>query len=127
MYEDNERNLFRLAAHQEIILLVSEIVILALRDVLERKFPTRASAIDDLLISVPHEVIPAPHFNDLQPLRHLLRHRNDVPILVSALAACADVLITGDSHFHTDAVKSRIRVMRCAEYLAHHSTHKRVR
>ena len=48
----------------------------------------------------------------------LIAHRKDIPILAAALYANADYLLTGDSHFFTDKVKSEIKVRNTREFFA---------
>ena len=47
----------------------------------------------------------------------LIAHEKDIPILAAALYANADYLLTGDSHFFTDKVKSEIKVRKAREFL----------
>jgi len=47
----------------------------------------------------------------------LIVHKKDIPILAAALYANADYLLTGDSHFFTDKVKSEIKVRNAREFL----------
>ena len=47
----------------------------------------------------------------------LIAHEKDIPILAAALYANADYLLTGDSHFFTDKVKSEIKVRNAREFL----------
>lgn len=47
----------------------------------------------------------------------LIAHKKDIPILAAALYANADYLLTSDSHFFTDKVKSEIKVRNAREFL----------
>ena len=47
----------------------------------------------------------------------LIAHEKDTPILAAALYANADYLLTGDSHFFTDKVKSELKVRHAREFL----------
>jgi len=47
----------------------------------------------------------------------LIAHEKDIPILAAALYANADYLLTGDSHFFTDKVKSELKVKKAREFL----------
>lgn len=47
----------------------------------------------------------------------LIAHKKDIPILAAALYANADYLLTGDSHFFTDKVKSELKVRKAREFL----------
>ena len=47
----------------------------------------------------------------------LIAHKKDIPILAAALYANADYLLTGDSHFFTDKVKSELKVKKAREFL----------
>ena len=48
----------------------------------------------------------------------LIAHKKDTPILAAVLYANADYLLTGDSHFLTDKVKSEIKVRNTREFFA---------
>jgi predicted nucleic acid-binding protein len=47
----------------------------------------------------------------------LIAYEKDIPILAAALYANADYLLTGDSHFFTDKVKSELKVRNAREFL----------
>ena len=47
----------------------------------------------------------------------LITHEKDIPILAAALYANADYLLTGDLHFFTDKVKSKLKVRKAREFL----------
>jgi predicted nucleic acid-binding protein len=47
----------------------------------------------------------------------LIAHEKDIPILAAALYANADYLLTGDFHFFTDKVKSKLKVRKAREFL----------
>ena len=47
----------------------------------------------------------------------LIADKKDIPILAAALYANTDYLLTGDSHFFTDKVKSKLKVRKAREFL----------
>ncbi|MCD6264612.1 MAG: PIN domain-containing protein [Deltaproteobacteria bacterium] len=47
----------------------------------------------------------------------LIAHKKDIPILAAARYSNADYLLTGDSHFFTDKVKSELKVRKAREFL----------
>ena len=47
----------------------------------------------------------------------LIAHKKDIPILAAALYANVDYLLTGDLHFFTDKVKSKLKVRKAREFL----------
>ena len=48
--------------------------------------------------------------------KELITHKKDTPILAAALYANVDYLLTGDSHFFTDKVKTVIKVRTTREF-----------
>ena len=73
--------------------ITADAVIMEVRRVLAKKFEVSQRDIDDLLVTFERwHVEPLP---ETLPLIRI-RDRDDLPILASALAAGADVLVTGD-------------------------------
>jgi predicted nucleic acid-binding protein len=65
------------------------------------------------------ESIPYPDANSVQANRHLIRHASDVPVLLSAMAAKADWLLSHNTKHFTPAVAQRagLRIATPAEFL----------
>lgn len=53
------------------------------------------------------ELIPYPDVNSVQANRHLIRHASDVPVLLSAMAARPDWLLSHNTKHFTQAVAQR--------------------
>lgn len=68
-------------------------------------------ALDDI------EILPKEKYLDKSSeAQVLIAHKKDIPILAAALYANADYLLTGDSHFFTDKVKSKLKVRKAREF-----------
>lgn len=84
--------------------------------VIERKFPQRLSLWDQFLTSLDFELTYTP--SDLSMVQTpLLRDKADLPILVSAMIAQPDILVTGDDDFHTPEIQEYFTVLTPADFL----------
>ncbi len=94
-------------------LLVGEVVLIELRRVLRAKLRVPTDVIDDVeALLRDHEVVPKP----LEPSSAELRDPGDRWILASAMAAHADVLVTGDRDLLDVADRLPIRVLNPREF-----------
>ena len=78
-------------------LVLASFVIDELRDVVERKFPNRASAIDRLLEKMSYETAYTPR--EPEPGLFEIRDAKDYPVLYTAMTNGVDILVTGDRDF----------------------------
>ena len=53
------------------------------------------------------ELVPYPHADAVNANRHLIRHQSDVPVLLSAMAAKPDWLLTNNTKHFTPSVAQR--------------------
>lgn len=60
-----------------------------------------------LLRLLKPETVPLPTLEEITRSRHLIRHQADVPVLVSALKASPDWLLTTNTHHFTAQVATR--------------------
>lgn len=99
-------------------LVLASFVIDELRDVVERKFPGKASAIDRLLDRLSYETAYTPRRPEPGLLE--IRDAKDYPVLYTAMTNGVDILVTGDKDFAEVRV-DRPRIMTpaqfCEEYL----------
>ena len=93
-------------------LLLSDYNISELYDVAERKFPGRMSDIDAFLTEFSYELIIAPISPDKR-----INDPKDAPVLNAVIIGYADVLISGDHHFHELSI-SRPKLMTAAKFLS---------
>ena len=57
------------------------------------------------------EIIPRKRYmGKFTKAKELIAHEKDIPILAAALYTKADYLLTGDSHFFADKIKSTIKI-----------------
>lgn len=63
----------------------------------ERKFPTKAKAVDALLANMSFELVYTP--KEMKPGLFEIRDEKDYPVLYTAIAEDVDILITGDKDF----------------------------
>ena len=78
-------------------LVLSSFVIEELSYVVERKFPTKAKAVDALLANMSFELVYTP--KEMEPGLFEIRDEKDYPVLYTAIAEDVDILITGDKDF----------------------------
>lgn len=88
----------------------------------ERLFPAQADHLigqyQRLLQLVEPELVPYPRKDVVLASRHLIRHAADVPVILSAIAAKPDWLLTHNTKHFTQAVaeKTGIRIATPTEF-----------
>ena len=87
----------QLSIHHRIVLC--DYVIEELKLVTERKFPAKASALNQFFIELPFEMVYTPRKLSPKEL-NVMRDIKDSPILATAILENIDVFITGDKDFH---------------------------
>lgn len=78
-------------------LVLSSFVVDELHSVVERKFPTKAYAIDTLLSTMGYELVYTPR--EIRQGLFTIRDAKDYPVLYTAIVEDVDVLVTGDKDF----------------------------
>lgn len=78
-------------------LVLSSFVVDELHSVVERKFPTKAYAIDALLSAMGYEFVYTPR--EIRQDLFTIRDAKDYPVLYTAIVEDVDVLVTGDKDF----------------------------
>ncbi|MBI4515199.1 MAG: PIN domain-containing protein [Deltaproteobacteria bacterium] len=63
-----------------------------------------------LLHTVTPEAVPLPTREEIDRHRHLIRHQTDVPVLVSAIRAAPDHLVTTNTRHFTVRVATRTKL-----------------
>lgn len=97
--------------------IISDYVVSELNEVFQRKFPNRIPELNSFLVAAltTLRLVSAP---DEEPSdMPELRDSKDLPVLRSALAADADILLTGDKDF-TEAGISHPQIITPADFLA---------
>ena len=89
-FEGAPRKLLLLAHHGELTLLVSEYVLTELRRVIGRKAPSRLKDLELFLGKIGYESIPFPSKTMVERYSRFVPHKEDAPILASAILADAD-------------------------------------
>src|SRR5690606_21315899 len=84
--------------------------------VIERRFPSKLLEWDHLLSKLEFELAYTPS-NPLAFPAPYIRDEKDIPILVSALIAEPDILLTGDFDFHTQEIQEYFAVYTPAQFL----------
>lgn len=84
--------------------------------VLAKRFPHKLSEWDQFLSRLEFELVYTPTDPTTFPAPPI-RDDKDLPILVSALLAQPDVLVTGDQDFHTPQIKEQLVVLTPSDFL----------
>lgn len=84
--------------------------------VLSARFPEAMATWDRFLTSLEFELTYTPS-NPGSFSAPAIRDEKDLPILVSALLAQPDVLVTGDLDFHTTEIKEQLVVMTPSDFI----------
>jgi len=79
-------------------IVLSSYVIEELKAVIKLKFPKKYESIDKFLSELPFEYTYTPEIIDATKYP-AIRDKKDLPVLVSAITAEVDILITGDKDF----------------------------
>lgn len=98
----------------EYTIVLSTQILDELKMVIARKFPDKMPAVERFLKQLNYEVIHTPAVID-DDLFSKMRDKKDYPILVSAIAAQADVFITGDNDFDNLGLE-RPEIMTVSEF-----------
>lgn len=72
----------------------------------ERKGGARGEAIKAFLAAVDFKMAPDATPEDIEAYRDAIRDETDIPILVAAIRAGVDYLVTNDKDFHDEATKA---------------------
>jgi len=81
-----------------------------------RKVPEKLGSIELFLQKLPYRFIHTPKVNFLNEDEYKLRDKANYPILLSALLADVDILITGDSDFD-DVILDKPEILKPAEFM----------
>ncbi len=120
-FEGNESEILDMP---EVELITCEDVVYELKSVTKKKLRYLDQRnLEIALIEVDRalsdiEILPKEKYLDKSSeAQGLIAHKKDIPILAAVLYANADYLLTGDSHFFTDKVKSKLKVRKAREFL----------
>ena len=120
-FEGNESKILDMP---EVDLITCEDVVYELKNVTKKKlkyldqrnFEIALLEVDRALSDI--EILPKEKYLDKSlEAEVLIAHKKDIPILAAALYANADYLLTGDLHFFTDKVQSKLKVRKAREFL----------
>jgi len=109
--------LTRVAKNHHIVLC--SYILDELNDVIRRKFPGKQRQVEVFLQKLPFSLVHTPKL-DLVGLDIAIRDEADYPILMSAVLADVDILITGDKGFHNAEIE-KPKIMTPAEFMAQSS------
>lgn len=97
-------------------LIICSHTITEVSKVLQRKFPGLLAKWDRFLTTLEFELAYTP--SDLSAVHApYIRDKADLPILVSALVAQPDILVTGDYDFHTPEIQEYFAVMTPSDFV----------
>ena len=97
-----------------ITLTISEQVIIETERAVTRKIPRAIPAYRETLRSTRLQILPTPTLSEIEPHLDIISHRADVPIVVAAMKAQTDYLVSlNRKHFIDDpavAAQSGLRI-----------------
>jgi len=96
-------------------IVLSSYVIEELKAVIKLKFPKKYESIDKFLSELPFEYTYTPEIIDATKYP-AIRDKKDLPVLVSAITAEVDILITGDKDFECIEIE-KPEILTPAEFL----------
>lgn len=97
-------------------IVMGSYIIDELRDVFQRKFPSRCDAFETFLTELAYENVITPENPDTSNYPEI-RDPKDLPVLISAIESRCDYLITGDKDLHELKDNSRIEILSPGEFL----------
>ena len=95
-------------------LVLSSFVVEELAFVVQRKFPSKSTAVDKLLSAMSYEFVYTPKIMDRNLFE--IRDAKDYPVLYTAIQEDVDILITGDKDF-SDVMIERPEILTPAEFI----------
>ncbi|AHF10061.1 MULTISPECIES: putative toxin-antitoxin system toxin component, PIN family [Dehalobacter] len=97
-------------------LIICSYSITEISEVIERKFPKIIRKWDKFLTTLEFEIAYTP--SDLSTVTvPYIRDPKDLPILVSAIVAQPDIVVTGDLDFHTPEIQELFTIMMPIDFL----------
>ena len=109
------RTLLLLLAEKHHLIICSH-TLTEVSQVLERRFPNKLATWDKMLVALDFELAYTPtDFTEIKA--PYIRDEKDLAILVSAIIAQPDILVTGDYDFHTNEIREYFAVYTPAEFL----------
>ncbi len=95
-------------------LVLSSYIVDELKDVVRRKFVSKAGVVDALLAKMNYEYVYTPDLVDETLFE--IRDVKDYPVLYTAILEDVDILVTGDSDF-SDVNVDRPEILTPAEFV----------
>ena len=105
--------IWKLTSEHTIVL--SSFVVEELHKVVQKKFPTKVNAVDQLLENMSYELVYTP--KKMEPDLVEIRDMNDYPVIYTAIKEEVDILITGDKDFSDLGLNEPV-IVTPAEFLA---------
>lgn len=94
-------------------LVLSSFVVDELKEVTERKFPSKTKTVDRLLHQMSYELVYTP--TEMDNSIFSIRDKKDYPVLYTAISEGVDILITGDKDF-SDISLETPKIMTPSQY-----------
>ncbi len=98
-------------------LIICSYSITEVSNVINRKFPNHIAKWDKFLTTLEFEIAYTP--SDLSTVKvPFIRDPKDLPILVSAMVAQPDIIVTGDLDFYTPEIQDYFTIMKPGDFLS---------
>lgn len=95
-------------------LVLSSYIVEELKDVVNRKFPSKVEVVDKLLANMNYEYVYTPDILDETLFE--IRDVKDYPVLYTAILEDVDIVVTGDRDF-SDVKIDRPEILNPAEFV----------
>ncbi|MDK2925851.1 MAG: hypothetical protein PWQ41_1625 [Bacillota bacterium] len=112
------RRALELAVKEDVEIVLSTYVVDELQEVLQRRFPSVVDIGDKVLEWLRPTIVSSPSRDEWQEYSGLLADEEDLPVLVAALKARVQVLVSGDRGFHKPEVDRLLAVLDASHFFA---------
>lgn len=111
---DGARALLLLAETNQILITISEQVVAETERAIARKLPVALADLREAILASKVQIVHDPTPTEVQANQHLISHASDVPILLAAMKADVDFVVTHNRiHFIDDpevSVRSGLKI-----------------
>ena len=109
------------AFHQDFKLTLPEIILQEVSRNVQKKFPVYLHNLEEFFLHCPIKLVPSPQKAEIAKNKGMVRDKNDIPVILSAVKAGVDFLVTGDKDFtegkEMNKIKKHFAILNPDEFL----------